>query len=163
MPYIRTMRLPTPSKLPPGPSPESWTASFKSYSRDPLSYRPQLVRGLWRHRHRALLPLRVYFVSHPEYIEQVLVNHNRKFIKGSNFAEEQAMFGNGLLTSEGDFWLRQRRLAQPAFHRARIVSYADTMVRYADRLGRGVEGRGRTRHPRGDDETDTADRGQDAV
>jgi cytochrome P450 len=44
------------------------------------------------------------------------------------------LFGNGLLTSEGDFWLRQRRLAQPAFHRTRIASYGETMVRYTEQM-----------------------------
>jgi cytochrome P450 len=77
---------------------------------------------------------RVYFVSHPDYIEQVLVNDNRKYIKGRILRKNKQLFGNGLLTSEGDFWLRQRRLAQPAFHRARIATYADAMVRYASRL-----------------------------
>src|SRR6202030_373409 len=55
-------------------------------------------------------------------------------VKGRVLQANKRLFGSGLLTSEGDFWLRQRRLAQPAFHRARIASYADTMVRYADRL-----------------------------
>jgi len=77
---------------------------------------------------------RVYFISHPDYIEQVLVTDNRKFIKGRILRKNKQLFGNGLLTSEGDFWLRQRRLAQPAFHRGRIASYADTMVRYASRI-----------------------------
>ena len=77
---------------------------------------------------------RVFFVSHPDYIEQVLVTDNRKFIKGRILRKNRQLFGNGLLTSEGDFWLRQRRLAQPAFHRARIASYADTMVRFASRM-----------------------------
>jgi cytochrome P450 len=77
---------------------------------------------------------RVYFVSHPDFIEQVLVTDNRKFIKGRILRKNRQLFGNGLLTSEGDFWLRQRRLAQPAFHRARIASYAETMVRYAARM-----------------------------
>ena len=77
---------------------------------------------------------RVFFISHPDYIEQVLVTDNRKFIKGRILRKNKQLFGNGLLTSEGDFWLRQRRLAQPAFHRARIATYADTMVRFASRM-----------------------------
>jgi cytochrome P450 len=77
---------------------------------------------------------RVYFVSHPDFIEHVLVTDNRKFIKGRILRKNKQLFGNGLLTSEGDFWLRQRRLAQPAFHRGRVASYADTMVRYASRM-----------------------------
>jgi cytochrome P450 len=128
------MRLPTPSKLPPGPSPESWTASFKDYSRDPLGYMPKLVRDYGDIVTMRYYNFRVYFVSHPDYIEQVLVTHNRKFIKGRILRKNKQLFGNGLLTSEGDFWLRQRRLAQPAFHRTRVASYADTMVRYAERL-----------------------------
>src|ERR1700716_2739893 len=128
MPYIRTMRLPTPRKLPPGPSPESWTASFKSYSRDPLNYMPKLVRDYGDIVTMRYYNFRVYFVSHPDYIEQVLVTHNRKFIKGRILRKNKQLFGNGLLTSESDFWLRQRRLAQPAFHRERINTYAQTMV-----------------------------------
>jgi cytochrome P450 len=77
---------------------------------------------------------RVFFISHPDYIEQVLVTDNRKFIKGRILRKNKQLFGNGLLTSEGDFWLRQRRLAQPAFHRGRVASYADTMVRFASRM-----------------------------
>ncbi|HEY1924856.1 MAG TPA: cytochrome P450 [Candidatus Acidoferrum sp.] len=124
----------TPAKLPPGPSPESWTASFKTYSRDPLSYMPNLVKEYGDIVTMRYYNFRVYFVSHPDYIEQVLVNDNRKYIKGRILRKNKQLFGNGLLTSEGDFWLRQRRLAQPAFHRARIATYADTMVRYASRL-----------------------------
>src|ERR1700757_353757 len=128
------MRTPTPSKLPPGPSPESWTASFKIYSRDPLAFMPTLQRGYGDIVTMRYYNFRVYFVSHPDYIEQVLVSDNRKFIKGRVLRKNRQLFGNGLLTSEGDFWLRQRRLAQPAFHRARIASYAGTMVKFASRM-----------------------------
>src|SRR5262249_54879388 len=76
----------------------------------------------------------VYYLSHPDFIEQLLVTHARKFAKGRILKANKRLFGNGLLISEGDFWLRQRRLAQPAFHRARVVSYGETMVRYTEHL-----------------------------
>jgi cytochrome P450 len=128
------MFLRTPAKLPPGPLPTSWTGSFKDYSRDPLGYLTALVREYGDISTLRYYNFRVYFVNHPDLIEEVLVTHNRKFIKGRILRANRRLFGNGLLTSEGDFWLRQRRLAQPAFHRTRIASYAETMVRFAERL-----------------------------
>jgi cytochrome P450 len=75
-----------------------------------------------------------YFFAHPNEVESVLVTHYRSFTKGLGTRANPEIFGNGLLTSEGEFWLRQRRLSQPAFHRARIASYAETMVREAERM-----------------------------
>jgi cytochrome P450 len=126
--------LPTPAKLPPGPPSTSWTGSFKGYSADPLGYLPKLVREYGDIVTMRYYNFRVYFINHPDYIEEALVAQNRKFIKGRILRANKRLFGNGLLTSEGDFWLRQRRLAQPAFHRARIATYADTMVRFTQRL-----------------------------
>jgi len=80
-----------------------------------------------------LLNFRTIFINHPDMIEDVLVNHAKKFHKGRVLKANKRLFGEGLLTSEGDFWLRQRRLAQPAFHRARIAAYGETMVQYAER------------------------------
>src|SRR5277367_6710748 len=80
------------------------------------------------------LNFRSFYINNPEYIEDVLVNNARKFHKGPALQANKGVFGEGLLTSEGDFWLRQRRLAQPAFHRARIAAYAATMVEYTERL-----------------------------
>ena len=77
-----------------------------------------------------------YFLYHPAQIEYVLSTNAKNFEKSmslhSNFF--QRLVGNGLLTSEGDFWRRQRRLAQPAFHRQRISGYGDVMVQYAERM-----------------------------
>jgi cytochrome P450 len=128
------MWLPTPAKLPPGPSSKSWTGTFKEYSRDPLGYLQKLSTEYGDIVTMRYYNLRFYLVNHPDFIEEVLVTHNRKFIKGRVLRANKRLFGNGLLTSEGDFWLRQRRLAQPAFHRGRVTSYADTMVRYTERL-----------------------------
>jgi cytochrome P450 len=122
-----------PDKLPPGP-PESRTGSFKNYSRDPLTFLTAISREYGDIVTMRFYKFRVYYVSHPDFIEEVLVNQARKFIKGRILRANKGLFGNGLLTSEGDFWLRQRRLAQPAFHRARIAAYGETMVRFTERL-----------------------------
>ena len=115
----------SPHKLPPSPPSKSWSGAFKEYSRNPLKYLTWLAREYGDIVTLRYYRFRVYFVSHPDYIDEVLVAQNRKFIKGRILRANKRLFGNGLLTSEGDFWLRQRRLAQPAFHRLRIASYAE--------------------------------------
>ena len=76
-------------------------------------------------------------VNDPELIRDVLVTHQRSFAKGRALERAQRVVGTGLLTSEGEFHLRQRRLAQPAFHRDRIAAYAEQMVVLATRTTHG--------------------------
>ncbi len=76
---------------------------------------------------------RIFSLSHPDYIEQVLVTSNRQFVKSRGLKFAKRILGEGLLTSEGDLHLRQRRLIQPAFHRQRIAQYAQVMVDYGAR------------------------------
>jgi cytochrome P450 len=78
-------------------------------------------------------PRRIYLVNHPDAIEEVLVTRSRNFIKHFALKINPVVLGNGLLTSDGAFWRRQRRLMQPAFARPRIASYASIMVEYARR------------------------------
>jgi cytochrome P450 len=78
-------------------------------------------------------PQDVYFLNHPDYIKDVLVTHHQGFIKGRALQRSKRLLGEGLLTSEGEFHRRQRRLAQPAFHRQRIASYACVMTDYGVR------------------------------
>ncbi len=70
----------------------------------------------------------------PELIDQVLVGKNRSFIKDRLTRGLGEVVGHGLLVSDGDFWRRQRRLAQPAFHRERILRHAAGMVAAAERV-----------------------------
>jgi cytochrome P450 len=73
------------------------------------------------------------FLNHPDYIEQVCIVQQAKFHKSKMTKDvTQRLLGQGLLISEGDFWRRQRRLAQPAFHRSRINEYGATMVERAE-------------------------------
>jgi cytochrome P450 len=81
--------------------------------------------------HVAGLPF--YQLCKPEDIHTVLVSKSRDFSKGALGAERRLLFGRGLATSEGEFWLRQRRLSQPAFHRERIAAYGAVMAEHARR------------------------------
>ena len=84
--------------------------------------------------HFRIGPQHVYVVLRADLIRQVLVTHQKSFKKGPGFERARIVLGNGLLTSEGDFHLRQRRMLQPAFHRRRVASYAAVMVDEADRI-----------------------------
>jgi len=66
---------------------------------------------------------------------EILVTHQRSFKKGPGFERARIVLGNGLLTSEGDFHLRQRRMLQPAFHRRVVDTYAGIMLEEARRVG----------------------------
>jgi cytochrome P450 len=77
---------------------------------------------------------RVYLLSHPDHIEQVLVTDSRNFTKHFGLRLNRMLLGEGLLTSEGEFWLRQRRLIQPAFLREAVAGYGSAMVELAQRL-----------------------------
>ena len=105
-----------------------------TYMRDPLRF----LRGM-RETHGdivrvALGPVRMVLISHPDLVEDVLVTQNRLWVKDRFLRVLRPVLGDGLLMSEGDFWRRQRRLAQPAFHRDRIAAYGGIMVDHASRL-----------------------------
>lgn len=85
------------------------------------------------------------FVTDPDVIREVLVTKSSSFVKGADYRDTKrglARFvGTGILTSEGDFWKRQRKLVQPAFHISQIKDYADTMARYSeDAINRWEDG-----------------------
>jgi hypothetical protein len=79
-------------------------------------------------------------LNHPDLAEYVLVKNHRNFVKHRFFWRHvTAIFGKGLLTSEGEFWQRQRRLAAPAFSPSRLSRYGEIMVQYADNMVRRWE------------------------
>lgn len=83
--------------------------------------------------HFSIGPQHLYLFNHPDLVREVLVTNQKNFHKSRGLERAKRLLGNGLLTSEGDFHLRQRRLAQPAFHRQRIAGYGATMTEYSAR------------------------------
>ena len=127
-------------KFPAGPSEGLKRWSLGPLNDNPLDYFTKVAREYGDIAGLRVLNFRSIFINHPDLIEEVLVTNARKYSKGRVLRANRHVFGEGLLTSEGDFWLRQRRLAQPAFHRARIASYAATMVEYTQRMLNGWRG-----------------------
>jgi cytochrome P450 len=108
-------------------------SSLFVYRRGPLPYFQNLANRYGDISFFRIGPQEAFFVNHPDLIKDVLVTNNQNFMKGLVLQRAKRLLGEGLLTSEGEFHRRQRRLAQPAFHRQRIASYADVMVDYATR------------------------------
>ena len=120
---------------PPGPRAGLPGAEILAYRRDPLGMFTRLAREHGDVAHVRLGAYDLVLLSHPEYIRDLLVTHHRNFQKGPALRNTKVVLGEGLLTSEGELHLRQRRLAQPAFHRQRIPAYAAAMAAHAGRLG----------------------------
>jgi cytochrome P450 len=122
------------AELPPGPQGNYLVGSLLDYARDPLDFMARCSQeyGDIVRLHLASLPL--YLLSHPDHAEYVLVKNNRNFIKSRYFRRELSFLGQGLLNSEGELWRRQRRLAQPAFHKRRVGAYGQVMVSHAGQM-----------------------------
>lgn len=73
---------------------------------------------------------KLIFTRNPNIVKQILHTNAKSYIKGISMRKQRPYLGNGLLLSEGNHWLRQRRLSQPQFHRKKIAAFAQTMVDY---------------------------------
>jgi cytochrome P450 len=126
LPLARRPSIPGPSNRYPG-------ALLVAFRRDPLGFLTRLAREYGDVAQARFGRQRVVLLSHPDYVRDVLVTEHRRFHKGIGLQRAKALLGEGLLTSEGEFHRRQRRLAQPAFHAQRIAAYGATMAAYAER------------------------------
>ena len=114
--------------LPPGPRGRLLLGSLPEIRRDPLAFLSRVGAEYGDIVRIRLGPLNAFVLNHPDDIEQVLITHQHRFIKGRTLSRARRLFGNGLLTSDGALHSRQRRLVQPAFHRARLNEYAAIMT-----------------------------------
>jgi cytochrome P450 len=102
--------------------------------RDPLAFFSKLARTYGDIVSYRMGGEQMFFVNDPQHVKDILVTHNKSFMKGRGLQRAKRILGEGLLTSEGAIHLRQRRLMQPAFHRDRIAAYGTAMVAHAERM-----------------------------
>ena len=124
------------AERPPGPKGTRIMGVMGDFNRDSLGFIERAQRDYGDVVWMRFLYVPALFLYHPNEVEYVLATNPRNFLKSmslrSNFF--QRLVGNGLLTSQGEEWKRQRRLSSPAFHRERIAAYAATMVDFTRRL-----------------------------
>ncbi len=126
-------------KFPPGPPdigrhPIQQYLTYRSFLADPLTRVTEWVAEYGDVIHYKSGDHHQYMVANPDMIREILVRQAHIFIKGPDYTNEKTglarFMGKGLVTSNGEFWQRQRRLVAPAFHTQRISAYAETMVNY---------------------------------
>ncbi|MEO8041401.1 MAG: cytochrome P450 [Acidobacteriota bacterium] len=121
------------SRLPPSQKPNFIGGHFRKFRTDPTGFlTAQSKLGDVSYFRMGSQP--GYFLNHPDLVRDLFVVNAHKFMKGRALQRAKNLLGEGLLTSEGAFHLRQRRMIQPAFHRGRIAEYAKSMVEFADRM-----------------------------
>ncbi len=117
------MPLPRPPQVPSS----SILGAFFEMARDPLAFMESAPR------HAPLVRVRIgteslVFVAEPELVHTILLGRASELVKDRITHKLNETLGNGLLTSEGDFWRRQRKLMAPMFNRSHLTSYAATMI-----------------------------------
>ena len=126
--------LATAPLRPPGPpNPRPFLGVLPRFRKDPAGYLLSVAQTYGDLAYMRLGPQHAYLVSRPDWIRDILVTQQANFTKSRMLERAKVLLGDGLLTSEGDFHTRQRRLVQPAFHRDRLARYAADMVACAER------------------------------
>ena len=121
-----------PGKTAPGPAGAFLLGSLPAARKDPLRMIREAAREYGDVVRLKMGPGFVHLVRHPDQMKQVLHEQVKSFSKNTRaFRNIRLLIPNGLLTSEGAFWLRQRRIAQPAFHKQRIAGFGAQFARAA--------------------------------
>lgn len=127
-------RTPVRSKSPPGP-PGHWLwGNVAAFRKDRLNFMRETSREYGGVVALRVATRKIWLITDPAVIETVLVTKSRQFLKHFALRANPVVLGKGLLSSDGDFWLRQRRLAQPAFQRPQIMQYVSTFVDHTARM-----------------------------
>lgn len=108
-----------------------WARQREFFS-NPLKFSTEKGREVSDFFYSYLLFKNIFITSNPKVIQHILQTNQKNYRKSPAYDQLKLALGNGLITSEGDFWRKQRRLAQPAFHRQKLMGLFNMMVGEAD-------------------------------
>ncbi|MFI9816564.1 cytochrome P450 [Saccharothrix variisporea] len=131
-------------RTPPGPPRSATLGLLKKLAGDRLALMTSAATRYGDAVKMAIGPKTLYFFNHPDHAKHVLADNAANYHKGIGLVHARRALGDGLLTSEGELWRKQRRATQPAFQHKRIArqagAVAESAGRLVDRLRAGVGG-----------------------
>src|SRR5215207_1845782 len=127
-----TIQTPAAHKIIPGPRGLLLLGVMPEMVRDMLGLFTKTAREFGGIAQFKLLNSTYFLITNPDYVKYILQDNYKNYIRGRSVENGRVLLGNGLPLIDGDFWLRERRLLQPAFHRERLGTLADTITAVID-------------------------------
>jgi cytochrome P450/NAD(P)-dependent dehydrogenase (short-subunit alcohol dehydrogenase family) len=114
-------------RVAPGPRGHIVMGNLAAYKHDPIAMLLQLQQQYGDVVRNPLGPFLTHALAHPDYVQQVLQDNQRNYVRGRFYENFKMFFGDGLLTTDGDFWRRHRRCVQPLFHRKEVFTCTNSV------------------------------------
>ena len=111
---------------------QGYLARHREFFSNPLRFSLEKSRELGDFFRSNMLMRSLFFVANPDVIQHVLQTNQKNYLKSPAYRQLRLALGQGLITSEGDFWRKQRRLAQPAFHKKQLEGLFELMVEVSE-------------------------------
>ncbi|BBM87371.1 cytochrome P450 [Candidatus Uabimicrobium amorphum] len=118
----------------PGPTGNWFSGSWPEFRKDMLGFFHKYTSIYGEMYQFRLFAMRFCVVNSPQLLHEIFVEKNDSFIKSWNMRQLKMAFGNGLVTSSGEFWKQQHRIVQPAFRRSKLHKYAQQMIDIIDKV-----------------------------
>ena len=121
-------------KLPPSPKASPVSGHFKPFRKDPIRFLLNTAADQGDISLFKIFSKKIYFINHPDLIRQVMQKNHKNYHKSPSYKQIEELTGQGILTTDGEKWLMQRKLYQPAFSYESIMSYSGIVTRQTDRM-----------------------------
>ncbi len=121
-------------KLPPQPKGSPIIGHLKQFKNDPINFMLNSSEEFGDIMLFKIFSKKIYFINHPDLIKHVLQDNHKNYVKSTGYKPMRLIVGNGMLTSDGDSWVRSRKFSQSAFNSTAIRSYVSAVTTNANRL-----------------------------